>query len=140
MVVMQAGGRAWPSEAAAPVQALRFVMVGALAAATHWVAAVIAMVWLAPLVANVVGFCCAFPVSFAGHFHWSFRGRGALWVHALPRFVLVALSSFGANELLYAALLRFTPWHPRVSLVVTLLAVAASTFVLSRGWAFARRH
>ena len=81
-----------------------------------------------------------FPVSFAGHFHWSFRGHGALWLHALPRFAAVALSSFAGNELLYAALLAWTPWHPGVSLFITLLVVAASTFALSRGWAFVKRH
>ena len=128
------------AEAAAPVQALRFVVVGAAAAATHWVCAVAAMHWLPPLWANVAGFCCAFPVSFAGHFHWSFRGRGARWSRALPRFLAVALSSFAANELLYAALLRGLPWPPEASLVLTLLVVALSTFLLSRGWAFVRHH
>lgn len=128
------------AEAAAPVQALRFVVVGAAAAATHWVCAVAAMHWLVPLAANVVGFACAFPVSFAGHFHWSFRGRGAHWAHALPRFLAVALSSFAGNELLYAVLLRWLPWPPEALLVITLLVVALSTFLLSRGWAFARRH
>ena len=121
-------------------QALRFVAVGVLAAATHWLTAMLAMHWLAPLVANVIGFGCAFPVSFAGHFHWSFRGHGALWLHALPRFAAVALTSFAGNELLYAALLARTPWHPGTALFVTLLVVAASTFALSRGWAFVRRH
>jgi putative flippase GtrA len=128
------------SELAVPSQALRFIVVGVLAAATHWLTAMLAMQWIVPLVANIVGFCCAFPVSFAGHFHWSFRGHGALWLHALPRFAGVALSSFAGNELLYAALLAWTPWHPGVSLVITLLVVAASTFALSRGWAFVKRH
>ena len=126
------------ADVGATVQALRFAMVGASAAVTHWVCAVIAMHCVVPLVANVVGFACAFWVSFAGHFHWSFRGHGAHWAHALPRFLAVALSSFAGNELLYAALLRWTSWPPQASLVVTLLAVAVSTFVLSRGWAFAR--
>jgi putative flippase GtrA len=128
------------AEAAAPVQALRFIVVGATSAATHWVCAMIAMLWLPPLVANVVGFACAFPVSFTGHYRWSFHGRGARWFEALPRYLLVALSSFAGNEMLYAALLAGTPLHPGVSLFITLLAVAVSTFLFARGWAFARRQ
>jgi hypothetical protein len=58
----------------------------------------------------------------------------------LPRFAFVAGLSFTCNESLYAGLLRWVPWHPGVSLAATLLAVAALTFLLSRGWAFARGH
>ena len=127
-------------EAPASVQALRFIVVGTAAAATHWLAAMVAMLWLPPLVANVLGFCTAFPVSFAGHHRWSFHGRGTSWGRALPRFALVALSSFAGNELLYAVLLRWMSAYPGLALAITLVAVAASTFALSRGWAFARRH
>lgn len=121
------------------VQALRFVIVGATAAVVHWVAAVTAM-WLGvpALAANVVGFGCAFPVSFSGHWRWSFHEQGARWQQALPRFALVAIGSFCGNEALFALLLRLSGWPPPLALGITLLAVASATFVLSRRWAFAR--
>lgn len=128
------------SATAAHVQVLRFVIVGASATLTHWLVAVLAMQAVAALLANVIGFMAAFPVSFAGHWRWSFRDHGAAWHHALPRFALVACSSFAGNELLFATLLHLTGWPAPVTLALTLLLVASATFVLSRSWAFARRH
>jgi putative flippase GtrA len=122
------------------VVALRFVIVGVAAALTHWLVAVLVMHWLTPLLANVVGFGCAFPVSFAGHWRWSFREQGADWRQALPRFALVACSSFAGNEALFAALLALTGWPAPATLGLTLLLVASATFLLSRHWAFARRR
>lgn len=124
----------------AQVQLLRFVVVGASAALTHWLVAVLAMRVMDALLANVVGFAMAFPVSFVGHWRWSFHEQGARWPDALPRFALVACSSFSGNELLFATLLRLTDWPGPLALALTLLLVAAATFVASRSWAFARRH
>jgi putative flippase GtrA len=130
------------SASPAPIgrQASRFIVVGAAAALTHWLVAVALMHWWPPLLANIVGFGCAFPVSFVGHWRWSFHGQGARWMDALPRFALVALSAFAANEGLYALALRWKGWTPEVALVAVLLAVAGGTFAFSRAWAFRARR
>lgn len=121
-------------------QALRFILVGVGAALTHWLCAVLVLRWLDPLLANVVGFGCAFPVSFIGHWRWSFRQQGARGAQALPRFAAVAVSGFAANELLLAGLLR-GGWLPaQVALGLSLVLVALATFLLSRHWAFVARH
>jgi putative flippase GtrA len=125
---------------AAHVQIARFVVVGVSAALTHWLVAVLAMQVLNPLLANAAGFGVAFPVSFIGHWRWSFGDHGAHWVSALPRFALVACSSFAGNELLFATLLQWFGWPAPATLALTLLLVASATFVLSRSWAFARRR
>lgn len=121
-------------------QASRFIVVGASAALTHWLVAVALMRWWPPLLANVAGFGCAFPVSFIGHWRWSFHEQGARWLDALPRFALIALSAFAANEWLYALALRWDRWTPPVALVAVLLAVAGGTFAFSRAWAFRSRQ
>ena len=121
-------------------QALRFVLVGGSAAATH-----LLVVWAlvqgaqwAPLWANGVAFLVAFWVSYGGHALLTFAGSGARHRQALPRFFVVACSAFAINELLYLAALRWLPWHYLLSLLAVLLAVAVGTFVSSKLWAFAR--
>ncbi|MBU6435888.1 MAG: GtrA family protein [Betaproteobacteria bacterium] len=125
-----------------PRQLLWFVLTGASAAAVHLgvVALLVQHFGWAPAVANVGGFAVAFWVSFAGHFWLTFRGAGAHWVAAALRFAAVAIGAFVVNQLAYVWLLARTPpqWYLAV-LAAVLLAVAAGTFVLSRGWAFAHR-
>jgi putative flippase GtrA len=119
----------------------RFGLVGTAAAAVH-----MGLVWLlvsqwqvAALVANVLGFLLAFGVSFVGHHRFSFGAQQARARQALPRFALVALLGFGANELLYAMLLR-AGLEYRLALFLVLLAVALMTWLLSRFWAFRAEH
>lgn len=116
---------------------LRFGLVGALAALTHYLvaAACLRLGLLSPAWANPAGFAVAFWVSYFGHFHLSFGGNAA-HRQALPRFLLTALAGFGTNHLLYLALLHLTPWSPYLDLLIALVLVAAMTFLLSRHWAF----
>jgi putative flippase GtrA len=113
-----------------------FGFVGAAAALVHFlVVGLLAPLGAHPLAANVVAFLVAFGVSFFGHSRWSFPARRA-WLGALPRFLAVAVSSFVANEILYALLLWFTPLGYREALVIVLILVASATFVASKHWAF----
>ena len=119
---------------------LRFIVVGCAAALTHWLVASFAMgplmAWPA-LIANVLGFSVAFWVSYAGHHRWTFRSD-APHGQAIWRFALVAIGSFVLNEAMFAALLRWTPLPPRLSLALVLVAVAGLTYLLGRRWAFVR--
>ncbi|MEG2999290.1 MAG: GtrA family protein [Comamonas sp.] len=122
-------------------QLLQFVLVGGTAAATH-----LAVVWLvvgatgmAPLAANVLAFLMAFVVSYNGHALLTFSAAQAHGWGALARFFAVACLSFVVNELLYAAALRWLPWHYVLSLAMVLVVVAAGTFVLSKFWVFKAR-
>ena len=114
-----------------------FVIVGTAAALTHFlVVSLLVPLGVHPLVANIVGFGVAFTVSFAGHSRWTFPAGRARPL-AMRRFFAVAVSSFGANELLYAMLLSWTSIGYRVALLFVLLAVSISTFLISKFWAFA---
>jgi len=122
------------------MQLFWFGLVGASAAALHlglvWL--LVAQFSLAPLLANVLGFCGAFVLSFIGHHQRTFAAHAAPMRQALPRFLLVAVLGFACNEVLYALLLQLGMDY-RVALFLVLVAVAGMTWVLSRYWAF-RRH
>ena len=115
-------------------QLVQFGLVGGSAAATHLlvVASVVALTGLPPLWANVLGFLVAFIVSYNGHAALTFSQAQARGWATVARFFAVACGSFVANELLYAAALRWLPWNYLASLAL----VAAGTFVLSKFWAF----
>ena len=116
-----------------------FAAVGLSAMAVHLasVALVLVPLGLSPLVANVIAFLIAFQVSHAGHRRFTFSHHDAPASQSRWRFFAVACFSFAVNELMYAALLRFTTLDYRVALFIVLVLVAALTYVSSRAWAFA---
>jgi len=116
-----------------------FGIVGLSAAAVHLavVWALVSQTGMAALLANPAGFFVAFWVSFFGHRHGSFARDDPHPIrHALPRFAVVAVVGFLANELLYALLLNFTPLPYTVALFLVILTVAVGTYLASRHWAF----
>ncbi len=116
-----------------------FAAVGLSAMAVHLacVALVLVPLGLSPLVANVIAFLIAFQVSHAGHRRFTFSHHDAPAAQSRWRFFAVACTSFVVNELMYAALLRFTTLDYRLALFIVLVLVAALTYVSSRTWAFA---
>lgn len=120
--------------------ASRFTLIGALAALTHYVAAVgLEQLGLAAAWANPVGFLCAFPVSYYGHRRWSFEQPACAHRQTLPRFLLVASGGFCANQLLVLLGLRWLTLPFWLLLGLVMGVVAAATYLLSRYWAFAAR-
>ena len=122
----------------------RFGMVGLTAAAVHYwvVIALVELLHIAPLQANVGGFVAAFWVSYFGHRHWTFSDAVASDIggthSSFLRFLLVALLGFGMNQLLFYLLLRYAGWPYYLALAVVVFTVAVMTYVLSRLWAFRR--
>uniref|UniRef100_Q47CE4 GtrA-like protein n=1 Tax=Dechloromonas aromatica (strain RCB) TaxID=159087 RepID=Q47CE4_DECAR len=115
-----------------------FILVGCMAAATHWLVAVgcVESLHVAPLIANLIGWLTAVTVSFAGHYRLTFRHQvGEIWPAAW-RFFIVSALGFLVNESAYAFLLKNTEVSYEILLFCVLVAVAALTFVLSRSWAF----
>lgn len=117
-----------------------FAAVGVAAAVVHLsIVWVLVSQWPIPaLLANPVGFFVAFWVSFFGHRHGSFKADEPHPIRrAMPRFALVAIVGFIGNELLYAALLAWTPLPYTVALLIVIAIVAVATYLSSRFWAFA---
>ncbi|MFL9711356.1 GtrA family protein [Methylobacillus sp. Pita1] len=115
-----------------------FTIVGAVAALVHYLSAIVLEGWLefSPGLANFLAFLLAFPVSYIGHHALSFAGSGNTHGYALPRFLLVACAGFAGNQLLLLSLLRFSQLPFWLALAAVMVVVAASTYLLSRFWAF----
>ena len=117
----------------------RFIIIGGGAAATHYtVALALVHSGLEPQRANVLAFLVAFNVSYLGHRFWTFADTHLRHRESLPRFAVVAGSSFALNALLFHLLLRYTGMPYYLALALVLVAVAALTFFTSRLWAFVR--
>ena len=91
-----------------------------------------------PELANALGFCVAFLVSFGGHRLLSFRDASTSVTTSLRRFAITALAGFASNEVIFIVLLRALNWPALLALLVALVLAAGQTFVLSRYWAFRR--
>jgi putative flippase GtrA len=115
-----------------------FLTVGGTAALTHIVVYTLTQHWLWPELANALGFCIAFFVSFAGHRLLTFRDTATNVATSLGRFAVTALAGFASNEIIFVLLLRALKWPSLLALLVALIFAAGQTFVLSRYWAFRR--
>ena len=115
-----------------------FLAVGTSAALTHMAVFVLTQHLMWPELANALGFCIAFFVSFAGHRLLSFKDAGTSVATSLARFTLTALAGFGSNEIIFVLLLRALAWPALLALFVALLLAAGQTYWLSRFWAFRR--
>jgi len=115
-----------------------FLTVGGAAAATHMGVFAVAQNMMWPELANALGFCIAFVVSFAGHRLLSFKDANTSVATSLRRFAVTALAGFVSNELVFVLLLRGFAMPSLIALFIALLFAAGQTFVLSRFWAFRR--
>lgn len=117
---------------------LWFLAVGGAAAATHMGIFALTQNRMWPELANALGFCVAFVVSFAGHRLLSFQDAGTSVATSLRRFAVTAVAGFASNELIFVLLLRGLQLPGLLALFLALLFAAGQTFVLSRFWAFRR--
>lgn len=115
-----------------------FLVVGATAALTHMLVFAMVQHQIWPELANALGFCVAFLVSFGGHRLLSFRDASTSVTTSLRRFAITALAGFASNEVIFIVLLRALNWPALLALLVALVLAAGQTFVLSRYWAFRR--
>ncbi|MDQ7969153.1 MAG: GtrA family protein [Oxalicibacterium faecigallinarum] len=121
----------------------RFGVVGLTAAGVHYwtVIALVELLQIAPLHANVGGFVVAFWFSYFGHRYWTFSdtvGHQPGQRQSFLRFLLVAVLGFLMNAFLFFLFLHYTDIPYYVALAIVVLTVAAMTYVLSRLWAFRR--
>ena len=115
-----------------------FLAVGGSAALTHMAVFALSQDHMWPELANGLGFCVAFFVSFAGHRLLSFKDAATSVRTSLGRFAVTALAGFVSNEIIFTVLLRTLAWPALLALFAALVFAAGQTFVLSRFWAFHR--
>jgi putative flippase GtrA len=117
---------------------VRFFAVGTTAAATHYLAALAAysLFGQSPGIANLIGYACGFPVSYSGHRWWTFDSTREPHSVALPRFALLQLTSFTANQVMLLLAVRWLPLPFWFLLGAVLVAVAVGTYIMSHRWVF----
>ena len=118
-------------------ETVRYGCVGGLSTVLHFCTVLaLAGSGMDPLAANAVAFAATFQVSYLGHRHWTFAapGNGTGYL----RMLLVSLLAFGANETLYALLLKTGALDYRAALLVVLAMVGGGTYLASRCWVFRR--
>lgn len=118
-------------------QIFRFGIVGLTAAAIHFSIVVwFVQVWLfAPLVANIFGFTISFQVSYWGHRLWTFRDSIASHRVAVLKMLIVQLTNFVANEILFYIFLQCHLPYP-IALLIVLMILPIFTFISSKLWVF----
>ena len=115
-----------------------FLAVGTAAALTHLAVFALTQHMMWPELANALGFCAGFFVSFGGHRFLSFRDTTTPLTTSFGRFVLSALAGFAVNELVFWLLFRIFGWPSLLALFCALVLAAGQTFFVSRFWAFKR--
>ena len=119
------------------LQIFRFGIVGLTAAAIHFsvVIMLVQTYFMAPLVANVLGFIVSFQLSYWGHRMWTFNDTAALHRVALPKLLFVQILNFTANEgLFYFFLMLHLPYQ--IALLIVLTTLPIFTFFVSKWWVF----
>ncbi|RLJ59184.1 putative flippase GtrA [Litoreibacter meonggei] len=116
----------------------RFLSVGVLATLAHLLAAIAAqsLLDMPAQLANLLGFCTAFGLSYAGHARFTFQVVGNHDIHA-QRFLFVSLaglaSSAGITHLVHTSL--GAPFA--VAMIAVGICVPVLTYVVSKMWTFA---
>ena len=129
--------RAWLAEG---LQVGRFAVVGVAATLCHYAVAVaLAGGAGAPVqVAHVAGFLSAVPVSFLGHYHWTFASR-TRYARAARRFFAVAVAAFLVSAVVLQMLTRLATWDVAVEFLVCVLVIPAASYVINRMFVFSPR-
>lgn len=119
---------------------LAFAGVGVAASATHVAVGLAAahLLGLAPLVANILGFCAAVGVSYLGNSAITF-GSDVRSGSALARFCIASLIAFSLNQAIVFCLTVLAGWPYAASLAVVVVTVPPLTFLACKYWALTAR-
>lgn len=111
---------------------ISFLMVGASAAAAHYFGALglIEALGIHVQLANFIGFCLGFAVSYLGQSILTFSSRPN-WSN-LVRYLLLAGFNLAASAALLKLMTGVLNWEPRLALLVVVVTLPAFSFVVSK--------
>ena len=118
----------------------RFLVSGGTAALVHWLVLwlCVSMAGWEGTVATTVGFVVAATVSYLLNYFWTFRS-GAPHLHALPRFLAVAITGLLLNAGIFASIHYGLAVHYMLAQLVATGTVLFWNFFLQRAWSFRYR-
>lgn len=118
-------------------QIVLFGLVGVLATAVHFAVALTlnAPLRVGAMASNLVGYLCAFGVSYLGNSVMTFR-RPALVGRQLCRFVVSSLAALCLNQAIVFAGVKLAHYPLDVALIPAVLVVPTAAFILSKFWVF----
>lgn len=117
----------------------RFATVGILATATHSSVYLIAVTGfnLAPQLSNLIGFCCAFMVSYCLQSRWTFNSRESLRNgKTLLLFFLCSLGGMLLNALIVFVTTRLFGLEPYFALLGMVGVTPVFSFLVMNKWVF----
>ncbi|OLF54236.1 GtrA family protein [Pseudomonas chlororaphis] len=115
----------------------RYLLVGGLATLSHYSLFLLALDFIAPLPASLLGTALGTLVSYQGNRRWTFaRGREAERPGQLLRFALTALAYNLGNALLMVVLLACWPGSPLLMQLLSTASLTLVTYWINRTWTF----
>ena len=114
-----------------------FALVGVTATVCHVAMTLLAnrFLGLGPMAASLVGYASSVSVSYLGNSLFTFR-RPALHGPQAARFAVISLGGLGVNQTIVFVSTHLFGWPLKLALIPVVLIVPASTFVMSKFWAF----
>jgi len=113
----------------------RFIVTGGIASGVYAVAALVAvdMFAMSGLVASIVAYLIAIPISFVGQKFWTFRAKGSI-ASELPRFLVVQAANLAAAAILMAVIVDLLGVDRLIGIAAVVTAIPLATYLLlSRG-------
>lgn len=117
-----------------------FALVGVTATACYAAVTLAAHAWLrlGPMSASVVGYLASVGVSYLGNSLFTFR-QPVLHGPQAARFATISLAGFAVNQTITYVCAHLLGWPLTYTLVPVVVVVPATTFMLSKFWAFRPR-
>jgi putative flippase GtrA len=114
-----------------------YVVVGVIATGCHvTVALAVQHIFrLGPMSASVAGYLCSVGVSYVGNSRLTFR-RPALHGPQFVKFATISLAGLAINQSVVFVGTHLLGWPLSRTLIPVVLIVPASTFLMSKFWAF----
>jgi putative flippase GtrA len=115
----------------------RFGGIGVLASGVHVATALVlsGVLGLGNLLANFLGFCTAWSVSYLGNYYWTFLATSRHAV-SVPRFVLTSLSCLIASLAIVQWTTQGVHWPFYASQAIVVAVIPAISFVVNLVWVF----
>ena len=117
---------------------LRFLITGTSAAGLFFVLSFACVsAGMRPFEGTLVAYAITFAASYTAQQAWTFQGRSR-HREALPRYLAVQVACGLFSAVLARLLVGLFGFGPLLMSAVTTIAASTVSYVLSRGWAFAR--